>query len=65
MCLESLAAFSSVTILLAINTEQVLILCQRISFYRLGPFEIRLGLDLVEEFVDWLLEDRVHGLVGS
>ena len=65
MCLESLAAFSLVTVLLMIGTEQVLISCRRISLHELGPLEVRLGFDLVKELVDRFLEDRVHGLVGS
>ena len=62
---EGLAVFGSMPILLVVGTELVLILGGRVTLHRLRPLEEGLWLDLAEELVDRLSEDRVYSLVGG
>ena len=63
--LKGLAVLGSMPILLVVSTELALIPGGRVTFHRLRPLEEGLRLDLAEELVDRLLEDRVHSFVGG
>ena len=61
--LECLAVLGSMPILFVVSTELAHIPGERVTSHRLRPFKEGLRLDLAEELVDRLLEDRVHSFV--